>query len=36
MEQLYTFDQLSIIATLMHRYHYTAEQAAELAADILN
>ena len=36
MEQYFTFDRLSLITSLMRRYSIDAEQAAELADDILN
>jgi hypothetical protein len=36
MEQYFTFDRLSLIASLMKRYAIDATQAAELADDILN
>ena len=36
MEQYLTFERIAFINSLMQRFHITAEQAAELAADILN
>ena len=36
MEQYFTFERITLIKSLMRRYAIDAEQAAELADDILN